>query len=63
MNWAVTPGGQDIRLGLSTADGKTSNVVFSSDALSSLLMTLPRMLQAALDARCSDGSMRVAQPL
>jgi hypothetical protein len=26
-------------------------------------MTLPRMLQAALDQRCVDGSLRVTQPL
>src|SRR5271170_4044301 len=57
------PGGEDIRLGLSTPDGKTSDVVFSFDALSSLLMTLPCILQAALDTRCSDGSLRVAQLL
>jgi hypothetical protein len=38
-------------------------MVFSFDALSSLLMTLPRMLQAALDSRCSDGSLRLAQVL
>jgi hypothetical protein len=57
------PGGADIRLDLSTADGKTRSVVLPFDALSSLLMTLPRMLQAALDARCDDGSLRGAQLL
>jgi hypothetical protein len=57
------PGGKDIRLDLSTADGKPGSIVFSFDTLSGLLMTLPRMLQAALDARCSDGSLRVAQVL
>jgi hypothetical protein len=62
-DWAVVPGGEDIRLGLSSADGETSDVVLSFDALSGLLMTLPRMLQAALDARCSDGSLRLAQLL
>ena len=62
-DWSIIPGGEDIRLGLSTADGKRSNVLLSFDALSSLLMTLPRMLQAALDTRCSDGSLRVVQVL
>jgi hypothetical protein len=57
------PGGEDIRLGLSSADGKTSSIILSFDALSGLLMTLPRMLQASLDARCSDGSLRAAQLL
>lgn len=61
--WQIMSGGQDIRLDLSCADGKASSMVFSFDALSSLLITLPRMLQAALDARCSDGSLRVAQVL
>ena len=50
MRWAVMPGGADIRLDLSTADGNTRSVVLPFNALSSLLMTLPRMLQAALDA-------------
>jgi hypothetical protein len=57
------PSGKDIRLDLCTPDGKPSSIMFSFDALSSLLMTLPRMLQAALDARCPDGSLRVAQVL
>ena len=61
--WAVMPGGKDIRLDLCTPDGKPSSIVFSFDALSSLLMTLPRMLQAALDASCPDGSLRLAQAL
>jgi hypothetical protein len=62
-SWAVMPGGANIRLDLATATGKTCSVVLPFDALSSLLMTLPRMLQAALDARCSDGSLRVTQQL
>jgi hypothetical protein len=62
-SWAVMPGGSDIRLDLTTADGATCSVILPFDALSSLLMTLPRMLQAALDQRCVDGSLRVTQPL
>jgi hypothetical protein len=58
--WAVTPGGNDIRLDLATTNGETHSVVLPFDALSSLLMTLPRMLQAGLDERCVDGSLRVA---
>jgi hypothetical protein len=56
-------GGHHIRLDLSTPDGKTGSIVVSFDTLSSLLITLPHMLQAALDARCSDGSLRVVQTL
>ncbi len=61
--WEVLPGGESIRLELSAADSTARQVVLPFDALSSLLMTLPRMLQAALDVRCSGGSLRVAQLL
>jgi hypothetical protein len=61
--WAVMPGGGDVLLNLATADGGTCGLVLPFDALSSLLMTLPRMLQAALEARSSDASLCVAQPL
>jgi hypothetical protein len=62
-SWSVLPGGESIRLDLSAADGSECSVVLPFDALSSLLMTLPRMLQAALDMRCSGGSLCVAQLL
>jgi hypothetical protein len=62
-SWKILPGGEHIRLEISAADGTAHSVVLPFDALSSLLMTLPRMLQAALDARCSSGSLRVAQIL
>ncbi|MGH7044056.1 MAG: hypothetical protein ACREFY_18290 [Acetobacteraceae bacterium] len=61
--WAVMPGGTGIRLDFLAADGTPQRIVLSFDALSGLLMTLPRMLQSALDARCADGSLRVVQPL
>jgi hypothetical protein len=62
-SWAVMPGGTNIRLDLVMVNGKACSVVLPFDALSSLLVTLPRMLQAALDARCPDGSLRVTQQL
>jgi hypothetical protein len=61
--WSVLPGGESIRLSLSATDGSERSVVLPFDALSSLLMTLPRMLQAALNARGFNGTLRVAQPL
>jgi hypothetical protein len=61
--WSVVSGGKSIRLDLSAADGSVRSVVLPFEALSSLLMTLPRMLQAALDARGSGTSLRVAQLL
>jgi hypothetical protein len=62
-SWTILPGGESIRLNLSAADGAEYGVILPFDALSSLLMTLPRILQAALDARCASGSLRVAQLL
>lgn len=62
-NWYVLPGGENIRLDLSATDGTERSVVLPFDALSSLMMTLPRMLQAALDSRSDGGSLRVAQLL
>jgi hypothetical protein len=61
--WTVMRGGNDIGFELSTADGGTRSIVLPFDAMSSPLMTLPRMLQAALNVRCPDASLRVAQPL
>jgi len=61
--WSVLPGGTQIRLDVVAADGRTHRIVLPFDALSGLLMTLPRMLQSALDARFADGSLRVVQPL
>jgi len=65
--WAVMPGGHHIRLDLSTPDGKPGSIVVSFDTLSSLLMTLPRMLQAALQCSllrrflaCGSGSRQLA---
>jgi hypothetical protein len=61
--WNVLPGGTQICLDLTLTDGRTHAVVLPFDALSGLMMTLPRMLQSALNERFGDGSMRVVQPL
>ena len=61
--WAVLPGGTQIRLDFTAVDGRTHRIVLPFDTLSGLLMTLPRMLQSALDTRFSDGSLRVVQLL
>lgn len=45
------------------ADGRARRIVLPFEAIASLLMTLPRMLQAALDARFPDGSLRFVQRL
>jgi hypothetical protein len=59
--WTVLPSGTDIALDLVTTDGGKQRVVLPVDNLSGLMMTLPRMLQSALDARFPDGSFRVVQ--
>lgn len=61
--WNVLPGGTWICLDLTLTDGKTHAVILPFDALSGLMMTLPRMLQCALNEKFGDGSMRVVQPL
>ena len=44
-------------------DGTPHRIVLPFDWLTSLLMTLPRMLQTALDARFPDGSLRFVHQL
>jgi hypothetical protein len=61
--WAVLPGGTRIRLDFTSKDGATHRIVLPFDALTGLLMTLPRMLQTALDTRFADGSLRFVQRL
>jgi hypothetical protein len=61
--WDVLAGGTRIRLDFTGSDGTTHAIVLPFDALSGLLMTLPRMLQTALDARFPDGSLRFVQQL
>jgi hypothetical protein len=62
-SWSVLPGGTQARLDLVAGNGKPSSIVLPFDVLSSLLFTLPRILQAALDERCAEPSMRVVHPL
>jgi hypothetical protein len=61
--WGVLPGGTQISLDFIAIDGGTHRIVLPVDALSGLMMTLPRMLQTALDERFPDGSLRVVQRL
>jgi len=61
--WAVLARGTRIRLDFTDRDGTTHAIVLPFDALSGLLMTLPRMLQTALDACFPDGSLRFVQQL
>jgi hypothetical protein len=62
-SWGVLPGGTQISLDLIAIDGATHRIVLPVDALSGLMMTLPRMLQSALDERFPGGSLRIVQRL
>jgi hypothetical protein len=62
-DWAVLAGGTHLRLDFTGTDGKPNRIVLPFDVLFCLLMTLPRMLQSALNARFSDGSLRFVQLL
>jgi hypothetical protein len=61
--WTVIPGGEQICLGFTSAHGVTHRIKLPVEVLTGLLMTLPRMLQSALNERFPDGSLRVVQPL
>jgi hypothetical protein len=60
-DWAVLAGGTHVRLDFIGTDGTPNRIVLPFNALCCLLMTLPRMLQTALNARFSDGSLRFVQ--
>ena len=62
-SWAVLAGGTHVRMDFIATDGTQHQIVLPFDTLTGLLMTLPRILQSALDARFSDGSLRFVQQL
>ena len=61
--WRVLTGGTRIALDLVAIDGGKHSIVLSVDALSGLMMTLPLMLQTALDERFPNGAFRIVQQL
>ena len=61
--WAVLPGGNQVCLGFAATGGRTHRIVLPFEALAGLLMTLPRMMQSALDERFSDGTLRLVHRL
>jgi hypothetical protein len=62
-SWGVLSDGTHISLDFAASDGETHCIIFPVDALSGLMMTLPRMLQSALDRRFPNRSLRVAHRL
>ena len=61
-SWTVSGDGERIRLGFEDGVGRRRRLDLPFDAVSSLLLTIPRMLRTALRAR-GDRSARVVQPL
>lgn len=61
--WAVSADGEQVRLGFVDAAGQHCAISLPIAALSALMMTIPRMLQKALEARFGDGSMRMIHEL
>ena len=61
--WRVLTGGNRIALDFVATDGENHSIVLSVDALSGLMMTLPSMLQSALDERFPNGAFRIVQQL
>jgi hypothetical protein len=49
--WSVLPGGTEIALDFVAGNGGKHRIVLPVNSLSGLMMTLPRMLQSALDKR------------
>ncbi len=61
--WTVLTGGTHVRMDFIGSDGAAHRLVLPFDVLSGLLMTLPRILQTALDARFPDCSLRFVHQL
>jgi hypothetical protein len=61
--WTVLPGGHHVSLGFSAVGGAMHRIVLPIEALTGLLMTLPRMVRSALDERFPGGSLRLVHPL
>jgi len=60
--WSVSQDGRRVRLGFADGDGHPCRIDLSVEAVSGLLLTLPRILQRALDAS-GHGCDRMVHPL
>ncbi len=61
--WSITPDAEHVQLGLVDDAGRPCAVLLPITVLSGLMMTIPRMLQDALRAKFSDGSLRMIHEL
>ena len=60
--WSVSPCGGRVLLGFEDSAGRRCRLDLPFNALSALLLTIPRILRAALRARGDQGT-RIVQPL
>lgn len=59
----VDPTGDLFRFGFEGVDGRPASVVLPVDCLRSLLMTLPNVIEQALQARYGDDTLKVVYPM
>jgi hypothetical protein len=60
---AVSPDGAAVAINVTDDEGVPGSLVLSTDALRSLIMSLPRAMQQALQLRYRDPSLRLVYPL
>ena len=60
---AVSPDGTAVAINVIDDGGEPGSLVLSTDALRSLIMSLPRVMQQALQLRYRDPSLRLVYPL
>lgn len=61
--YGVNPDGRQVRIHLRDQTGKSAVLELPTQALSELMMTLPRMLQQALQKQYDDSSLRLVHEL
>jgi hypothetical protein len=61
--WAATPDGERVRLGFEDDTGRACEISLPVAVLSGLMMSIPRMLQQALEKQFADGSLRMVHEL
>ena len=59
----VSPDGRAVRLRFASAGGEIGAVTLPVECLSALIMTLPALAAAALQAQYRDSSLRIVYPL
>ena len=60
---AVSPDGAAVAINVTDNEGVPGSLVLSTDVLRSLIMSLPRAMQQALQLRYRDPSLRLVYPL